>query len=229
LTSTADLEKGVEMTGMTTERGLLRLVIAAAIGLVGCSGPEDTPRADKVATSAPAQAQETGAKEVATGFLEAYGAFDADRAIAYLADDATLSPLGVGGNREFRLLLSFSEAQGYKQMLAPCEETGSSSAGTYVRCPFDFHAIRSDEIGRGPYSGSYFEFTVRDGEIVRVSNYLEIARFSGEMWEPFADWVSTTYPEDAAVMYNKTLTDYRLSEESIRLWEKHSREYVDKN
>jgi hypothetical protein len=217
------------MTRMTTERGLRRLVIAAAIGMVACSGPEDTPRADKVATSAPAQAPETAAKEVATSFLEAYGAFDADRAITYLADDANLSPLGVGGNQEFRLLLSFFEAQGYEQMLAPCEETGTSSAGTYVRCPFDFHAIRSDEIGRGPYSGSYFDLTVRDGEIVRASNYFETAKFSPEMWEPFAEWVSTTYPDDAAVMYNPTLTNFQLSEESIRLWERHSREYVKNN
>jgi hypothetical protein len=216
------------MTRMTTERGLLRLVIAAAIGLVGCSDPADTTRPENAATPAPAEAPETAAKDVATSFLEAYGAFDADRAIAYLADDATLSPLGVGGNREFRLLLSFFEAQGYKQMLAPCEETGSSSAGTYVRCPFDFHAIRSDEIGRGPYKGSYFDLTVRDGEIVRVSNYFETAKFSPEMWEPFAEWVSTTYPEDAAVMYNSTLTDYQLSEESIRLWERHSRGYAER-
>jgi len=149
--------------------------------------------------------------------------------ITYLADDANLSPLGVGGNQEFRLLLSFFEAQGYEQMLAPCEETGTSSAGTYVRCPFDFHALRSDEIGRGPYSGSYFDLTVRDGEIVRASNYFETAKFSPEMWEPFAEWVSTTYPDDAAVMYNPTLTNFQLSEESIRLWERHSREYVKNN
>jgi hypothetical protein len=216
------------MTRMTTERGLRRLVIAAAIGMVACSGPEDTPRADKVATSAPAQAPETAAKEVATSFLEAYGAFDADRAITYLADDADLSGLGLQG-QEFPLLLSFLEAQGYKQMLTPCEETSSSASGTIVRCGFDFHLIRSDEIGRGPYSGSYFDLTVRDGEIVRASVYWEIEKFSPQMWEPFAEWVSTTYPKDAAVMYNATLSDYRLSEESIRLWDRHSRGYVEKN
>jgi hypothetical protein len=226
LTSRADLEKGIEMTRMTTERGLPRLMIAAAIGLVACSGPEDRPPAENVA---PAEAPETTAKEVATGFLEAYGAFETDRAITYLAEDADLSGLGVGGTKQFGLLLSFFEAQGYEQMLAPCEETGSSSAGTYIRCPFDFHAIRSDEIGRGPYSGSYFDFTVLDGKIVRASNYFETAKFSPEMWEPFAEWVSTTYPDDATVMYNATLTDYQLSEESIRLWERHSRGYVKNN
>jgi hypothetical protein len=38
--------------------------------------------------------------------------------------------------------------------------------------------------------------------------------------------VSTTYPEDGAVMYKSDYSDFRLSEESIRLWEKRSREYV---
>jgi hypothetical protein len=214
------------MTKITTELSLRRLAVLAAIGLVACSGPGDTPRGGNAPTPGAAEAPETNAKEVATSFLEAYGAFDADRAITYLADDADLSGLGAEGTRQFGLLVSFLEAQGYKQMLAPCEETGNSSAGTYVRCAFDFHAIRSDEIGRGPFSGSYFDLTVRDGQIVRVSNYFETEEFSPQMWEPFAEWVSSTYPGDAAVMYNEDLTDYQLSEESIALWNTHSRGYV---
>ena len=48
------------------------------------------------------------------------------------------------------------------------------------------------------------------------------------MWEPFASWVSTTYPEDAAVMYrDETHTGVRLTEESIGLWERHTRGYVE--
>lgn len=223
----AEPEKGVEMTKITTELSLRRLAVAAAIGLVACSGPGDTPRGENAPTPGAAEAPETNAKEVATSFLEAYGDFDADRAITYLADDADLSGLGAEGTRQFRLLVSFFEAQGYKQMLAPCEQRGSSSAaGTYVRCAFDFHAIRSDEIGRGPYSGSYFDITVLDGQIVRVTNYFETAKFSPEMWEPFAEWVSTTHPEDASVMYNEDLTNFQLSEESIALWNRHSRGYL---
>ena len=47
------------------------------------------------------------------------------------------------------------------------------------------------------------------------------------MWEPFADWVRTTYPEDGAVMYEGDYTDFQLSRESIRLWEQRTREYVE--
>ena len=100
------------------------------------------------------------------------------------------------------LALSFSEAEGYRQTITSCEASTFAS-DTTVLCEYDFHAIRSDEIGLGPYSGSYFRFTVRDGKIVRASNEIDATKFSPQMWEPFAAWVSTTYPEDAAVMFNE--------------------------
>ena len=67
-------------------------------------------------------------EEVAASFVEAYGAFDADRAISYLADDADISKLigsvgaqGVGGTpEELRLLVSLAEATGYKRTLVRC-------------------------------------------------------------------------------------------------------------
>jgi len=47
------------------------------------------------------------------------------------------------------------------------------------------------------------------------------------MWYPFKEWVSTNYPQDIAVMYEETsIGDYALTEDSIRLWEQHTREYV---
>jgi hypothetical protein len=98
-------------------------------------------------------------------------------------------------------------------------------------CPFDYHALRSDEIGRGPFSGSSFYVTVLNGEIVSASMQLEYASngFSEQMWEPFAKWVSETYPEDAAVMYADWPSQslQRMTGESIRLWERHTRGYVE--
>jgi len=125
------------------------------------------------------------------------------------------------------MLMRFFEATGFKHILDSCVETSSYALGTVVRCTYDFHGIRSDEIGLGPYTGSYDEITVRDGEIVDVFGHIEIAKYSPQMWEPFAEWVSTTYPEDVAVMYKSDFSDYRLTRESIRLWEQHTREYVE--
>jgi hypothetical protein len=209
------------------------LAVAAAIGIAAIAlylGTREGP-----ATTTPGGEPTARPVEVATGFLEAYGAYDADQAIGYLAADADISGLTTsvgpgaveGTVKEFRLLLSFLEAEGYKQMLNPCEELSSSPTGTNLRCTFDYHAIGSDEIGLGPYGGSYFDLIVRDGLIVRASKFYATEGFSAEMWEPFAIWVSTAYPEDAAVMYvDETLSGVRLTEESIRLWDEHKQEYV---
>jgi hypothetical protein len=239
LTSTADPEKGVEMTKMTTERSLRRLAVLAAVGLVAVACTSETRTGQRAA--APRDQQPTAspvdpaAEEVARNFLQAYGDFEADQAISYLADDADITELitsvgaqGVEGTlKEFRLLIAHLEGIGYKQMLDPCEEQGSSASGTLLRCTFDFHLLRSDEIGRGPFSGSAFLLTVHDGKIVRASSSFGIQDFSPQMWEPFARWVSKTHPEDVAVMYeDESQSGVRLTEESIRLWERHSRGYV---
>jgi hypothetical protein len=77
-------------------------------------------------------------------------------------------------------------------------------------------------------------FTVRDGAIVRAGFGPEppdtgpLDNFDRQMWEPFAEWVSSTYPKDAAVMYlDGPRSVVRFSLESIRLWERHTREYVE--
>jgi hypothetical protein len=240
LTSAADPEKGVEMTKMTTEPSLRRLAVLAAIGLVAVACTSETRTGQRAA--APGDQQPTAspvdpvAEEVARNFVQAYGDFEADQAISYLADDADITELitsvgaqGVEGTlKEFRLLIAHLEGLGYKQMLDACEELGSSASGSNIRCTFDFHLLRSDEIGRGPFSGSDFVLTVHEGKIVRADVSFGIQEFSPQMWEPFASWVSKTHPEDVAVMYeDESQSGVRLTKESIRLWERHSREYVE--
>jgi hypothetical protein len=176
------------------------------------------------------------AEEVATSFVEAFGAFNAEQAITYLGDDADISQMissvgaqGVEGTQEeFRLLISLLEAQGYKQMLNSCEELSSSPSGTGVSCTFEYHNFRSEEVERGPFGGSSFYLTVRDREIVQARMDFGIEEFSPQMWEPFAAWVSKAYPEDAAMMYeDETHSGVRLTEESIGLWERRTRGYVE--
>ena len=166
------------------------------------------------------------AEGVATEFLEAYGAFDVEQARTYLADDARIASMT--DQDDLRLLLSFFEATGYRQTLNSCEEVGDSFPGS-IRCTFDFHGLRSGEIGRGPFGGSSFDLFVHDGKIVRAKQDWGIEKFSPQMWEPFAGWVSTAHPKDAAVMYtDENHSNVRLTEESVRLWDARTREYVEK-
>jgi hypothetical protein len=169
--------------------------------------------------------------ELAERFLFAFDGFDAETAISYLANDDVLDDLVTIEDRQgtgaLARYLSMLEAIGFDLIVGRCDATASGD-DTFVTCPYDFHALRSDEIGLGPYTGSTFTFTVRDGAIVRADTGLNfLDAFSPQMWEPFAAWVSETYPEDASVMYTDAgLTDYALTEEAIRLWEKRTREYV---
>jgi hypothetical protein len=241
------------ISGPVTVRRLLVVcfVCAALLAALGCgeadNSAEEAPAApavtagDSSTATTPADAPATAspadpaAEEVATGFLEAYGALDADQAITYLADDADISQLLIaqatsadvkGTLEEFGMSIALLEAEAYKQTLYPCEELGSSASGTNLRCPFDFQTIRSDELGLGPYSGNYFELTVRDGEIVEAAQTWDISEFSPQVWEPFLAWVRSNYPEDAAIMYTSGGSGAALNEESIRLWEQRSREYA---
>jgi hypothetical protein len=188
---------------------------------------EEAPATDQapVAAEAAGNTVNARAEKVATGFLEAFGAFDVDRAMTYLADDAIIASLSAQDDP--RLLLSWLEATGYQQILHSCEGVGSSASSS-VRCTFDFNGLRSREIGRGPFGGSSFDLVVRDGKIVQASQNWEIEKFSPQVWEPFASWVSTAHPNDAAVMYlDESHSNVRLTRESIRLWELRTREYVE--
>lgn len=164
--------------------------------------------------------------EVATAFVEAYGSFDADRAATYLADDADVSRLEAGVEG-WQLGVRWMEAAGVELLLDSCEEEVGSAPGT-VHCVFAFHAIRSDEIGLGPFGDSTFDFRILDGEIVSASMIWNIEKFGPQVWEPFAVWVAVAYPEDVTIMYTgSSQSMQRFTDEAIALWEQRSREYVE--
>jgi hypothetical protein len=220
------------MTKFTTDLSLRRLAILAAIGVVAVACSSETRNGQGATAPVDERSKVNRAnaagEKVARNFLEAYGAFDAEKAMTYVADGADLTglidqvPADTAG---LSLLLSFLKAQGYEQTVTSCEANTLRSDTTVV-CEFDFHGIRSNEIGRGPFSGSDFTFVVRDGAIVRAWLGWGTDEFSPQMWEPFAEWVSKTHPKDFDVMYLGNGTNFRLTEESIRLWEQRSREYV---
>ena len=213
------------------------LAVAAAIGLAALIVILSThPWTHAIPANPPPTTRpgETTPVAVAMNFLQTYGTFQATAAAGYLADDADIRSL-IGTESvdastnagQLRLLISFLEAQGFEQMVDPCEVIGASGTDTYVRCTFSLHMFRSNEIGRGPFDGSYYNLTVRDGKIVQASVAYDTSRFSPQMWEPFLDWLRQTHPDDVAVMYeDETGSNYRLSPDSIRLWGQRTRDYV---
>ena len=158
---------------------------------------------------------------------------DADRALTFLTEDALADgmgwPGGWGSADAFRQEATFLAAQKFELLVKGCEKQVVSKPGVSLRCDVDYHAIRSREVGRGPFEDSYWDLVVEDGMItssVPTWPYLTNG-FSGQMWEPFQRWVASAHPEDVAVMYDPAAGSAgQMSDEAIRLWEQRSREYV---
>ena len=219
---------------------LASLAVVASCSDSGESSPTTGERPERATTPA-TEAKPTGAapssdatgdapsaaEEVTTDFLEAENAFDADRALTYLSDEFIAA--GTGGEEQYRLDISFSQALSIKILNIDCQQHSESAAGIVARCTYDHHTMRSDEIGLGPYRGDYKELTIRDGKIVAVESHLAFMTngFSDLMWEPFARWVKAEHPSDVQRLYeDASQTQQRITEESIPLWEQHLREYA---
>ena len=181
-------------------------VFVAAIWIV--TSGESSDRTQKPANE-PSRVNSTDAAEdVVRRFLAAFGAFDAEAAMTYVADDADLRWLidlqVPASERGLSLELALSEAQRVQLTITWCVASQLRS-GAGVVCGFDFHAIASDVLGLGPFTGSTFRFTVRDGEIIEAAGYPNFKQFASQMRAPFAEWVAATYPRDFEVMYGRSI------------------------
>ena len=175
---------------------------------------------------------------VARNFVDAVGRYDADGAVSYLTEDAvvqgsTIAYTGSDAAEQLRLTLAHFRAAGYNQTINDCARIGNSASGVDVSCTFDLEGIRSDEIGVGPYTDNVWRLTVRDGKIVSAQQELPYSSngFATQVWAPFAAWVSIHHPDDVLTMYineddRSAIGTQRFTEDSNRLWELRSAEYV---
>jgi hypothetical protein len=137
---------------MLTAIAVVAVVLVVAGAVVLATRDDDTTESvtdePMPATEVAQDAASETAAEIARGFVEAYGAFDAGRAITYLADDADVTGLIEEYNLEGNVdqiprVLAWLEAIDYQQVFRSCEP-GSSSTGTSVRCRYDYHSLGSD-------------------------------------------------------------------------------------
>ena len=206
---------------------------ALVLALVACDSAE--PHAVASGSTAPPGQQSSTtqkpAEQVAKDFLDAYSAFETDRALAYLTEDAVAEGAGDAGSwgseESFRMDVAMTKAQHIEQMLTGCELQGESAEGTAVQCAFDLHAFHSEEIGRGPYSDNHWDIVVDDGKVTSaVATWAYMTNgFSAELWQPFQAWVATTHPEDLPAMYLGNSA--AITEESIRLWDERTGEWAE--
>ena len=120
-------------------------VFVAAIWIVTSGGSSDPTHRP---ANEPSRVNSTDAAEdVVRGFLAAFGAFDPEAAMTYVANDADLRGLiepGAPANEKgLSLMLALYEAQRVQLTITSCQAAPFGS-GTSVVCGFDFHAIASD-------------------------------------------------------------------------------------
>lgn len=166
--------------------------------------------------------------QIATAFLEAVYAHDADLATSLLSPgvrithDRTLETVPIS---EWRDELAWQEAIGASMVDPSCRAEDSSE----VSCTYSLHALGSDELRHRPYVGNTLDLTIRDGLIVAFQDewhYMDNG-FSAEMWEPFADWIVREHPSDVRVMYTDPSQNLpRIGPRSVRRWEQRVAEWV---
>jgi hypothetical protein len=220
----------------TRKRRRVTLVVAvsvvAAVAVTMAGGWLDVTKADD-----PAQNPDQSVA-VAHEFLEAVGRFDADTAITYLTNDATVEGDGISAGsdaaEQLRLTFAHDRAEGYKQTIKDCVRVGTSApgwmvAGPSVTCAFDMQVMRSAEIGLDPYTDNAWRLTVRDGKIVWAHQDIPHGTngFLDQIAVPFGSWMSINHPDEMLTMYaDKHGSAVRYAEDSNRLWEQRSAEYV---
>lgn len=181
----------------------------------------------------------------ATAFLEAYTKGDVDTAAAFLAADAHFAytrladtgsfsgdfgDLGVEG---LSLIARFDEAVGMTWLPGPCELQSSTSAGSNVVCPYDFHGFHSDERGLGPYSGSAYRITILDEKITSFIDTPDPEDGSAwvvENWDAFTSWVRETHPQDWATLDNEEAIASLIAsspDQAIEMYERLMRGFVE--
>jgi hypothetical protein len=217
---------------------MITLAAAAVVAIVGGGivlASRDEPAQpvtnQPAAVTEPAPIESTpSAIDVARGFVDAFGASDAAQAISYMAGGAEFSGVLTQSTTkhpsdELRTLIPLAQSMGWKMAIDGCEQRDVTAAGTTVRCTFDFHYLRSEELGLGPFSGSYFDVTVLDGQVVDVAGHCQIDEFSPQVWDPFTSWLTANYPSDAAAMLN----DGSGLDTTVLagMWEQRLQEYVD--
>lgn len=201
-------------------------VVATAVVLGGwfAAGNRPAPK-DPVQPAGPMRMSQL--EEVARGFINAYSAYDADRAMAYLTDGAIAATWG--SREEFRQDIAWSEAVGYREIIDHCEKADDLGSSQRISCSFDLHALRSDELWLGPFPDNVWLFSVRDGKIREAEKMLayQANGFSQQMWEPFAAWVKTNHPDDVEVMYTDASQSQQAhTAEAITLWDQRTRDYA---
>ncbi len=185
----AELELRTE--SRVTARTRWTVAVAAAAVVVAALGGWTLGRLADDGDLRPAgPSTELSDAESAQGFVEAYADGDVLRAASYLASGQYEPYPGWETEIERNL------AWGVTFLFEPCEVTADGSFGSAVLCPFDLHVMRSDAVGKGPFTGNTFTVIVKDGAVMEADNQMAWeTNGQGEYIDTVYAWVKRNYPQ----------------------------------
>ena len=170
-------------------------------------------------------ATQTEEERVAQNFAEALTAHDKGRVLAALADDATIEG-SLPGNREWSDMVALKEAWSTWHDVQPCQETGSSDYGTSVVCPFDYHSLRSEQLGMAPFGENNVSVVVTEGRIRSFQvSYNSSDNGEAELYRDIRAWALDNHREEWPFLHGSPSA--AETPRWIRLWQLRTQQYVD--
>jgi hypothetical protein len=206
-----------------------RWVVAAAAAAVVAALVVVEVRGDDRSTTPAGPVDVGAATEVAADFMDALAAYDAERAVSYLAEDAgielrtsTVDANSMGPH------LRWTRAVGFRLLPGRCELESFSAPAATIACSYDAHGLGSERLGRGPFTDNVLRLIVVDDEVASGAEELGSDEFEVKVWEPFVAWLVSNRADDAAFMFADSPWVMRpaLSQRSARLWANNVEEYV---
>jgi hypothetical protein len=172
--------------------GVAAVMAVIAASLAGVAWLASTPDDGGPAGRDPAAP--TSDERVAQRFLTAYTSLRPDQVALRLADGTTMP------TQWWREMQRY-EAWGTAFLVHPCETIGSSAAGTDLLCPFDFHALGTEELDRAPFGRNAFAMRVDGGEVVSfAATFNNAVNGFDRFYAAVGSWVRTNHPGDWSVM-----------------------------
>lgn len=170
-------------------------------------------------------ATQTAEERVAQDFAEAFTELDKNQVLALLAEDATIEG-SLPGNRKWRELVALYEAWSSWHDVQPCQETGSSDYGTNVVCPFDYHSLRSEQLGMAPFGENNVSVVVSEGRIRSFQvSYNSSDNGEAELYRDIRAWVLDNHREEWSFLHGSPSA--AETPRWIRLWQLRTEQYVD--
>ena len=204
-------------------RPWMTAAVAAAIIILGAI-PLLMLRASEsgrsVTTEPPATAPPLSSEEIARTFLEATTVADAVEAIALVAPGAAVDLGGIDDAALLEPWFAWNRAMGFVATATGCDQLSP----TEVRCRYTYTNPWMEALEINPWAGSTMTFTVVDGRITSIEEFLSFTGFEGA-WTLFKDWVERAYPGQLEMILTPEDRPI-LTESSIELWTAYSDQFT---